>query len=408
MGRGGRPRRPGRRQRGAAHTFNGETAQAMPDSAAPAGAPIKNPEGFLELIPMRPDERLDLRRVADYLRGKLPGVTGDPEILQFEGGKANLTYLLRYRAAGGDAGAGGAFREFVLRRPPLGPVAPKSHDMERESRVLSVLYQAYPLAPRAYHFSRDESIVGAPFFVMERRQGIVIREKIPARFQHQPALFRRMSEMIVDALATLHLVDPQPIGLDTLGKPEGFLPRQIGGWLQRWDAAKTQDVPRFAALHDWLLARVPTPSRVSLLHNDFKLDNMMVDAEDPARAVAVFDWDMCTLGDPLADLGALLGYWTEMTDSEPRKAFSPMPTAQPGFFTRGEVIRRYAERTGIAIDPALARFHEIFALYKTTVIIQQIYVRFHRGQTQDRRFETYGQRALGLLDAAWELVREGD
>jgi aminoglycoside phosphotransferase (APT) family kinase protein len=359
---------------------------------------IQNPEGFPELIPMRPDERLDTARVGEYLRGKLPGVEGLPEILQFEGGKANLTYLLRYAVPGG-------VREFVLRRPPLGPVAPKAHDMERESRVLSVLYQAYPLAPRAYHYCGDPAILGAPFFVMERRKGIVIREKIPERFQNQPALFRRMSEMIVDSLARLHLVDPEPIGLGTLGKPEGFIERQIHGWLQRWHGAKTEEVPRFEQLHDWLLQRIPRPQKVALLHNDFKLDNMMVDADDPAKAVAVFDWDMCTLGDPLADLGALLGYWTEAGDSGARKAFGPMPTPTPGFYTRDEVTRRYAQTSGL--DLSDARFYEIFALYKTTVIIQQIYVRYHRGQTQDRRFATYGKRALGLLDAAWELVNMG-
>jgi aminoglycoside phosphotransferase (APT) family kinase protein len=356
-------------------------------------ARIENPEGFLELIPMRSDERLDRDRVGAYLRDKLPEAEGTPEILQFEGGKANLTYLLKYPAA-----------EYVLRRPPLGPVAPKSHDMERESRVLSRLYRAYPLAPRAFHYCSDPSILGAPFFVMERRKGIVIRERIPERFQGRPELFGRMSQMIVDALSALHLVEPAAVDLADLGRPEGFMERQIQGWLQRWDLAKTEEVPRFRQLHDWLLSRVPKPQRVALLHNDYKLDNMMVDSEDPAQPVAVFDWDMCTLGDPLADLGTLLGYWTEASDSEARKAFSPMPTHHPGFWPRDQVTARYAERSGL--DLSHARFYEIFALYKTTVIIQQIYVRFHRGQTQDQRFRSYGARALGLLDAAWELVRE--
>ena len=355
---------------------------------------IQNQEGFLELIQMRPDERLDAGRVGEYLKDKLPDAEGVPRILQFEGGKANLTYLLRYPR-----------REFVLRRPPLGPVAPKAHDMERESLVLSHLYQAYPLAPRSYHFCADPSIVGAQFFVMERRVGIVIREKIPDRFMSQPGLFGRMSEMIVDALAALHLVDPNSVGLGALGRPEGFIERQVKGWLQRWDLAKTEEVPRFNELHDWLLARVPKPQRVALLHNDYKLDNMMVDRDDPARAVAIFDWDMCTLGDPLADLGTLLGYWTDARDSNARKAFSPMPTHLAGFWSRDQVIERYARRSGL--DLSQARFYEIFALYKTTVIIQQIYVRFHRGQTKDRRFSSYGGRALGLLDAAWELVAGG-
>jgi len=370
-----------------------ESESAVPSSPS-SHVEIQNPEGFLELIPMREDERLDPVRVGDYLKDKLPDASGTPQILQFEGGKANLTYLLRYPD-----------REFVLRRPPLGPVAPKAHDMERESHVLSRLHRAYSLAPRAYHYCADPSIVGAPFFVMERRIGIVIREKVPDRFLGRPELFGRMSQMIVDGLADLHLVDPNSVDLAGLGKPEGFIERQVKGWLQRWEGAKTEEVPRFRELHDWLLARVPKSQRVALLHNDYKLDNMMVDQVDPAKAVAVFDWDMCTLGDPLADLGTLLGYWTDSSDSEARKAFSPMPTHLPGFWSREQVTKRYAERSGL--DLSVARFYEIYALYKTTVIIQQIYVRFYRGQTQDKRFQSYGQRALGLLEAAWELASTG-
>ncbi|MFI5399455.1 MAG: phosphotransferase family protein [SAR324 cluster bacterium] len=358
-------------------------------------APLANPPDFLELIPMRPDERIDAAAVAAFLKDKLP-VTGTPEILQFEGGKANLTYLLRYRSTPQGT------QEFVLRRPPLGPVAPSAHDMGREYKVLSVLYQAYPYAPRAYLYSEDTSIVGAPFLVMERRRGIVIRQTMPARFLGQPELMRRMSETIVDVLADLHAVDPKAIGLDTLGKPEGFMARQVKGWGGRWEAAKTQEVPVFYKTWDWLNANLPPAPRTSLVHNDFKLDNMMMDAEDPARCVAVFDWDMCTLGDPLADLGTLLGYWTEAGDSAERAAFAVMPSALPGWYTRREAVRRYGERSGT--DLSRIRFYETFAMWKTAVVIQQIYVRLHRGQTQDLRFKEYGVRANALAAAAWELA----
>ena len=361
-------------------------------------AAIPNPPEFLELIPMRPDERLDPEKVGAFLADKLP-VAGTPEILQFEGGKANLTYLLRY-------GSGPAPKEFVLRRPPLGPVAPSAHDMGREYRVLSVLYQAYPLAPRAYLYSEDLAVVGAPFLVMERRTGIVIRQQIPGRYLGKPDLMRRMSGMIVDGLADLHAVDAQAIGLEALGKPEGFMARQVKGWAGRWEGAKTMDVPLFYTVKDWLNANLPASPRTSLVHNDYKLDNMMVDADDPATCVAVFDWDMCTLGDPLADLGTLLGYWTEPGDSEERTAFAVMPTTLPGWYTRREVVERYAGRSGT--DVSSIRFYEVFAMWKSAVVIQQIYVRWHRGQTQDERFQTYGTRANALVAAAWDLAERGE
>ncbi len=350
---------------------------------------------FSELIPMRPDERMDAEIVGSYLSGKIPDSDGTPEILQFSGGRANLTYLLRYPK-----------REYVLRRPPLGPVAPKSHDMERESRVLIRLNKAYPLAPRAYLFCSDPSIVGAPFFVMERRCGIVIRETMPERFKDQPQLYRRMSEMIVDGLAELHGVDPKSVDLEKLGRPQGFVERQIKGWYSRWEGAKNEDVPDFYRLYDWLMERIPLPQRDSLVHNDFKLDNMMLDPEDPAKCVAVFDWDMCTLGDPFIDLGTLLGYWVEPADSQLRISGSPMPTARPGFYTRAEVANRYAEKSGL--DLGTIRFYEIFAIWKTVVVMQQIFIRLHRGQTHDTRFADYNKRALALLDVAWELVKDWD
>lgn len=353
-------------------------------------------DGFLELIPMREDERIDPDKVGAALEGALPLGEGIPEILQFEGGKANLTYLLRYSQADGSQ------QEYVLRRPPLGPVAPKSHDMAREYKVLSRLNPAYPLAPMAYHFSEDPSVVGAPFLVMERRRGIVIRKELPERFRNQPDLNRRIGEMIVDGLVDLHGVDPEAVSLSDLGRAEGFMVRQVQGWAGRWENAKTVEVPLFYELQAWLENNLPEPPRVSLVHNDFKLDNMMVEADDPSKAVAVFDWDMCTLGDPLADLGTLLGYWTEASDSEDRTAFAVMPTNQPGFPTRDEVVERYARRSGM--DLANIAWYEVFAIWKTAVVIQQIYVRWHRGQTKDDRFKTYGKRAIHLIELA-ERIR---
>jgi len=372
---------PGPAAAGRPHPYRNPHRRASPtmSTALPAPGP--------DLIPMRPDERIDPARVGAYLAGRLPGAEGTPEVEQFSGGKANLTYLLRYPGC-----------EYVLRRPPLGPVAPRAHDMGREYRVLSVLHRAFPYAPRAYLYEESSEVVGAPFLIMERREGIVIRNEMPPDLLGRPELYARISAMLVEVLADLHAVRPEAVGLERLGRPEGFTERQVAGWYQRWEGARTEDSPRFEAVYRWLAGRVPPSQGVSLVHNDFKLDNVMLAADDPGRPVAVFDWDMCTLGDPLTDLGTLLGYWTEATDDESRQAFAIMPSNLPGFLTRAELAERYAARSGR--DLSELAFYETFGLFKIAVIIQQIYVRWVRGQTRDERFSTFGRRVRGLIDSA--------
>ena len=344
-----------------------------------------------ELIPVRADEGLDAARLEGYLRGKLPGAEGALELGQFGGGHANLTYLLRY----GDV-------EFVLRRPPLGPIAPSSHDMSREHRVLRDLWRVYPLAPRSYLLCEDEAVIGAPFHVMERRQGIVIRTDLPARFQGDPGLARRIGETIVDALADLHKVDPAAAGLDGLGRPEGFVERQLAGWTKRWHAAKEADDPRLDAVAAWLAAQRPPSQATSLLHNDPKLDNMIVGARDPARAVAVLDWDMCTRGDPLMDLGYLLTFWGEAGDPQAWIEAASMPSWRSGFPSRAEAIARYAEATGF--DLGAIQWYHVFGTFKIAVVLQQIHIRFVRGQTRDQRFAVFGARVAALIDKAATLA----
>jgi len=347
-----------------------------------------------ELINVRADERLDSSRLEPYLRERLPRTAGPLELSQFGGGHANLTYLLRF----GDD-------EYVLRRPPLGPVAPTAHDMGREHRVLAALSQVFPLAPRSYLFCEDEAIIGAPFHVMERRDGIVIREQLPRRFQGDPALARRIGEMIVDSLAALHMVDADAAGLGDLGRPEGFVGRQVTGWSKRWQAAKDTEVADVDAMAAWLAKNLPESRQVALLHNDYKLDNMMVAADDPGTAVAIFDWDMCTRGDPLMDLGYLMNFWNEAGDPESWRSSSPMPTWHAGFPSRAEAVARYAETTGF--DVSHWRWYHVFGVFKIAVVIQQIYIRYLRGQTQDERFAWFGQRVrdlaakgVALMDAA--------
>jgi aminoglycoside phosphotransferase (APT) family kinase protein len=344
-----------------------------------------------ELIPVRADEGLDSARLAAWLRGKLPGAEAVLELGQFGGGHANLTYLLRFGET-----------EYVLRRPPLGPIAPSSHDMVREHRVLADLWRVYPLAPRSFLLCADEAVIGAPFHVMERRRGIVIRTDLPARFQGDAGLARRIGETIVDALADLHKVDPAAAGLGELGRPDGFAERQLAGWTKRWHAAKEVDDPRLDAVAAWLHAERPPSQATSLLHNDPKLDNMIVGGEDPARAVAVLDWDMCTRGDPLMDLGYLLTFWGEAGDPEPWIGAASMPTWREGFPSRAEAIQRYAVNTGF--DLGAIQWYHVFGTFKIAVVLQQIYIRFVRGQTQDQRFAPFGARVAALIDKAAVLA----
>jgi aminoglycoside phosphotransferase (APT) family kinase protein len=349
-----------------------------------------------ELIDERPDERLDTSRLEPHLRERLEGAGGPLSVRQFGGGKANLTYLICF----GD-------REFVLRRPPLGPIPPGAHDMRREHRVLSVLHRRFPLAPKSLLLCEDDSIIGAVFIVEERRRGFVIRDDLPAEFAARPELNRRIGLALVDALADLHLVPPAEVGLDDLGRPEGFLERQLAGWIRRWQAAQGGEQADRAAAEmqpvlDWLGRNLPASGAAALLHNDYRLDNCLLDPTDPGRIEAVLDWDMCTQGDPLADLGYVLNYWVEPGDNPEWREIAAMPTWRDGFPSRAEAIDRYAARTGF--DVAAIGWHQVFAAFKLAVIIQQIYIRFVRGQTQDQRFRLYWRRVLGLTAKARVLA----
>lgn len=346
---------------------------------------------YHDTIPVRADEKFDEARVAGYLRGRLPGTDRPLTVRQFGGGAANLTYLLDYGT-----------HQYVLRRPPLGPVAKSAHDMGREYRVLSVLYRAFPYAPRAFLYCDDPAVVDAPFFVMERRHGIVVRRTMPEAFAHMPEAPRQMSATLVDVLAAFHAVDYEAIGLEELGRPAGFIDRQIEGWYRRWHNAKVEDVPEMDEVYAWLKENRPPTASFSLVHNDYKLDNVMFAAVDPGQIVAVFDWDMCTLGDPLSDLGALLSYWTESTDPDYLRAMTRMPANNLGFMTRAELVARYAAQSGRSVHDI--NFYHALGLFRLAVIIAQIYIRYHRGQTQDERFADYGRRTVLTARAAQEVA----
>jgi aminoglycoside phosphotransferase (APT) family kinase protein len=344
-----------------------------------------------EVIDVRPDERFDQSRLAAFLKGRLPGGDRPLTVRQFGGGHANLTYLLRF-------GAGREAVEYVLRRPPLGPVAATAHDMAREYRALSVLWRGFPLAPRAYLYCDDAAVLGSDFLVMERRHGVVVRGAIPPAYGGggDPVANRRISEVVIDTLADFHAVDPEAVGLSDLGRPAGFLERQVRGWAGRYEKARTDDIPAADQVARWLEESRPESPPATLVHNDWRLDNMALDPGDPGRCVAVYDWDMCTLGDPLCDVGTLLGLWANR--GEASVGVTPMPTQVEGFLGREEAARRYAERSGCAVGDL--DYYLVFGTFKMAVVLQQIYVRFARGQTRDARFAGMAHLVRGLFELA--------
>jgi aminoglycoside phosphotransferase (APT) family kinase protein len=325
-----------------------------------------------DTAPIRAEEAFDEAMVAAYLRSHVPDLVGDDDITfdQFHGGKANLTY----RAV---AGA----NELVLRRAPLGEVARGGHDMEREFTVLSRLWRAYPLAPRAFHFCADAGVMGKPFFVMERRRGFVVRNRWPEPWpEGDLAIRRRAAQSLVEALARLHVVEPASVDLDAFGNPDGFVARQVDGWARRWSAARTRDVPDMEVVAGLLGSRVPRPQRATLLHNDFKLDNTMLSAD------------------------VMLAYWTDK-DGPTYPVFGADGVVLTPYMTRDEVVSAYAAATGF--DVSGVRFYEGLALYRIAVIVEQIYARYLRGQTSDPRFGEFEPLAPILASAAREVLEGG-
>ena len=352
---------------------------------------------------IRAGEDLDLVRLDSYLRKHLseqffePDPTAELEIRQFPGGHSNLTYLIRY-----------GNREFVLRRPPVGPVAPTAHDMPREYKLLSVINPHYPLAPKPVLVCEDTSVIGVPFYLMERRRGLIVRSKVPEEIGENLALRLRLSESVVNTLVALHAVDIQSSGIVQIGKPAGFVTRQVRGWADRWQRSKTGELAEMDQVINWLVDRIPAENNAdaTIVHNDFKLDNIMLDPDDPTRVVAVLDWEMCTVGDPLVDVGLFLSYWTmKGTDGgADRNRSLRAVTNGPGWMTREEIIKQYEARTGRDLSRIV--FYETFARFKVAVVIQQIYFRYVRGQTHDERFRNLDGLVRELSREALTLAEQ--
>ncbi len=343
----------------------------------------------------RPGEELDPVRVRDFLAQALPEFSGQPEIRQFPGGASNLTYLIRI----GD-------QELVLRRPPFGTKARSAHDMGREYQVLSRLHSVFRYSPRPLALCEDPRVLGEPFYVMERLRGTILRRDLPPGLSLTAEAARALCENLVDVQLELHQVDYVKAGLADLGRPEGYVERQVGGWSKRYRAARTDDVPDDKALMEWLADNMPQdPCGAAIIHNDYKFDNVVLEGHgDGLRIHGVLDWEMATLGDPLMDLGCSLAYWVEAEDPAPLQSVRMMPTHLPGMMSRREIVDYYTARSGH--DPVRFDFYYAFGLFRLAVIVQQIYYRYAHGQTSDPRFAGFGQLGA-ILSANAEAVAAG-
>ncbi len=344
----------------------------------------------------REGEALDESKLDSWLRDNLPELKGELEVTQFPGGASNLTYLIKF----GDT-------ELVLRRPPFGANVASAHDMGREYRVLSKLNAVLPQAPKPLAYCEDEDVLGATFYVMERIKGIILRREMPADLGFGPDQCRQLSESLLDVQFNLHTVDYEAAGLAELGKPAGYVERQVKGWDGRWDKARTDDIPDAPAVREWLLDKQPGDSgTVGIIHNDYKFDNVILDPANPTRLIGVLDWEMATLGDPLMDLGCTMSYWVQADDPPPLLAARMGPTHVPGMLTRAEMIQRYADKAGLNLDNF--DFYYVFGLFRLAVIVQQIYRRFYDGKTQDQRFAAFGQMATLLNQVAEQTISKSE
>jgi aminoglycoside phosphotransferase (APT) family kinase protein len=340
---------------------------------------------------VRPGEELDARALAQFLGWDEVRVT------QFPSGHSNLTYLV-------EGGAQGHPRQLVLRRPPFGSKVKTAHDMGREHRILSRLHAVYPPAPKPVAYTEDTAIIGAPFYVMERIVGVILRRDPPPSLL-PPETAHALGEAFVDNLATLHGLDYRAAGLGELGKPEGYVERQVRGWAERYRNARTDEIVEMEFLEKWLGEHMPKESGAALIHNDYKYDNLVLAPDDLTRIIGVLDWEMSTVGDPLMDLGTALSYWVHADDPPELQAVRMCATTVPGSLRREELLARYRERTGRDIPDIM--FYYCFALFKSCGVVQQIYYRYKQGLTHDERFGAMIHAVRALSATAVRAIERG-
>jgi aminoglycoside phosphotransferase (APT) family kinase protein len=330
---------------------------------------------------------INWKKVEEFLRQEIPGLSGDSlEAKPFSAGYSNLTYFVKI-----------GNWEAVLRRPPFGPIPPKAHDMKRECDILDKLNRVFPLAPKPYLYCEDHEIMDRHFYVMEKKEGVVLDDTLPESFENRSDTGQLISHAVVDTLVKLHAVDYESAGLSGIGYPEGYLSRQVNGWIKRFHNSKTNDIPTAELLEEWLVDNLPVSPAPTIVHNDFKLNNMMFSKEDPGEVIGVFDWELSTIGDPLTDLAATLAYWTEAGEIDTGLT---SVTTKPGFLTRKEMLELYAKKSGR--DVSQIDYYLTFAFYKIAVILQQIYYRWKIGEASDERF---GKLNIGIQNLLAQAER---
>ncbi len=340
------------------------------------------------------EEALELDNLKRFLfeQELIKDVKSEIQQRRFAGGLSNLTYLLKVEN-----------KEYVLRRPPFGAVK-RGHDMGREFKVLSNLHKEFIKIPKVHVYNKDETIIGTPFYIMEKAEGIIITLPEAKKRNISEKEFKSVSNTWLDTFIQLHQVDYKAAGLVDLGKPEGYVERQISNWSKQYDKAKTEQIKESIKVMNWLQANQPNDYSSSLIHNDFKYDNVMFKDDSWKEINTVLDWEMCTLGDPLMDLGTSLSYWLTESDMDALKKGLSSATILKGNPGRNEIVELYSRKSGESINNIV--FYYVYGLFKLAVIVQQIYYRFHKGYTTDKRFASLNQYTKLLFTIAWQSIQK--
>ena len=345
-------------------------------------------------VVVSPNKEFNLEKLEDFLRRCFPEAGEGLSVRQFGSGSSNLTYFVRLGSV-----------DVVLRRPPLGGQVNTAHDMGREYQILSKLNQIYTLAPNVLAYCEDRAVLGVPFYIMEPIAGIVLTVNQSLEPELVTAKAKQVCESFIENLADLHAVRFVDVGLGDLGKPQGYVERQVNGWIKRYYGSQIEMIAEVEKVSSWLSTHIPTRSRAALIHNDYHLGNVVLSSHNVSTLVGVLDWEMCTIGDPLMDLGTSLSYWVEPQDPEEMQNIGRIAPIIPGFVTRREFAELYAERSGQSLEDVT--FYYSFGLFKTAVIVQQIYYRFQQGLAKDERFAGYFEIAKGLILASLRASESG-
>ncbi|NOX32483.1 MAG: phosphotransferase family protein [Deltaproteobacteria bacterium] len=345
---------------------------------------------------IRPGEEIDPTAVKIFLQENITGLTGDITITQFPSGYSNLTYLIDMNG-----------RKMVLRRPPIGARVKAGHDMGREYKVLKALYPVFPYCPKPLAYTDDTSVIGAPFFVMEKLSGIILRKDLPRELSFSRDQAKNLCIALTDFLADIHAIDIKGAGLDFIGKPRGYVRRQVEGWAARYRKARTDDAPDCEPIMTWLKDKMPKDtSHPTIVHNDYKFDNVVLDPERPEKIIGVLDWEMATCGDPLMDLGNSLAYWVEKNDPKEMQRIRTLPTNMEGALTRQEILAHYENQTGRSTREF--DFYYCFGLFRLAVIAQQIYNRYYHKITNNKRFASLIFVVTGLEKTALKVIESSN